>query len=176
MRELARITLSSLTHFAKESTIIDMKHRFMEMLVRPMHRRVAIPGIPFSVQASDDETGGFTDQMPKPIFSLLLHKDVEEHVRHGGALGVTALVLSAPYSVPSWLPQMLMDIAAYEEDLMTSVRDTVHHRLSFFFFWNTNPATFQMAIWGVIICIIITIVNHQIDWLIMMASMLQHTN
>lgn len=36
--------------------------------------------------------------------------------RHAGVLGLSACVLSSPYDVPTWMPQLLMDLSAHLND------------------------------------------------------------
>ena len=36
--------------------------------------------------------------------------------RHSGVLGLAALVEACPYSVPEWLPEVLIEIAAHNHD------------------------------------------------------------
>lgn len=48
--------------------------------------------------------------------------------RHGGVLGLAALVRSSPYAVPAWLPAVLELLAAHAQDpfpLCTEVQATV---------------------------------------------------
>lgn len=36
--------------------------------------------------------------------------------RHAGVLGLSACILSSPYDVPTWMPQLLMDLSAHLND------------------------------------------------------------
>lgn len=36
--------------------------------------------------------------------------------RHAGVLGLGACVLSSPYDVPTWMPQLLMNLSAHLND------------------------------------------------------------
>lgn len=36
--------------------------------------------------------------------------------RHAGVLGLSACILSSPYDVPTWMPQILMDLSAHLND------------------------------------------------------------
>jgi len=36
--------------------------------------------------------------------------------RHAGVLGLSACILSSPYDVPTWMPQILMDLSAHLTD------------------------------------------------------------
>ena len=36
--------------------------------------------------------------------------------RHAGVLGLSAYILSSPYDVPTWMPQLLMDLSAHLND------------------------------------------------------------
>lgn len=36
--------------------------------------------------------------------------------RHAGVLGLSACILSSPYDVPIWMPQLLMDLSAHLND------------------------------------------------------------
>ncbi len=37
--------------------------------------------------------------------------------RHAGVLGLGACILSSPYDVPTWMPQLLMDLSAHLNDM-----------------------------------------------------------
>uniref|UniRef100_A0A158P870 Proteasome activator complex subunit 4 n=1 Tax=Angiostrongylus cantonensis TaxID=6313 RepID=A0A158P870_ANGCA len=51
--------------------------------------------------------------------------------RHGGVLGLSAVVLAAPYTVPSYLPDVLMRLCRFASDKQP-IRDTVKKTLSEF--------------------------------------------
>ncbi|VDM54378.1 unnamed protein product [Angiostrongylus costaricensis] len=51
--------------------------------------------------------------------------------RHGGVLGLSAIVLAAPYTVPSYLPDVLMRLCRFASDKQP-IRDTVKKTLSEF--------------------------------------------
>lgn len=36
--------------------------------------------------------------------------------RHAGVLGLSACILSSPYDVPDWMPQILMDLSDHLND------------------------------------------------------------
>lgn len=55
--------------------------------------------------------------------------------RHAGVLGMSALVLSQPYSVPGWMPSLLVELAAHAAD-PHPISETV--RTSFAEFWRTH--------------------------------------
>jgi len=57
----------------------------------------------------------------------------------GAALGLAALVRSSPYSIRSWLPDLLMDIAVFETDTNLGVRQTI--KKAFADFWRTHLGT-----------------------------------
>ncbi|VDL72706.1 unnamed protein product [Nippostrongylus brasiliensis] len=52
-------------------------------------------------------------------------------IRHGGVLGLSAIVLASPYSVPSYLPDVLMRLCRYASEKQP-IRDTVKRTLSEF--------------------------------------------
>ncbi|XP_053495926.1 proteasome activator complex subunit 4B isoform X1 [Ictalurus furcatus] len=51
--------------------------------------------------------------------------------RHAGVLGLSACVLSSPYDVPTWMPQLLMDLSAHLNDTQP-IEMTVKKTLSNF--------------------------------------------
>ncbi|KAI1887190.1 hypothetical protein AGOR_G00203600 [Albula goreensis] len=51
--------------------------------------------------------------------------------RHAGVLGVSACILSSPYDVPSWMPQLLMNLSAHLNDTQP-IEMTVKKTLSDF--------------------------------------------
>ncbi|XP_036438981.1 proteasome activator complex subunit 4A isoform X1 [Colossoma macropomum] len=51
--------------------------------------------------------------------------------RHAGVLGLSACILSSPYDVPTWMPQILMDLSAHLND-MQPIGMTVRKTLSDF--------------------------------------------
>lgn len=51
--------------------------------------------------------------------------------RHAGVLGLSACILSSPYDVPSWMPQILMDLSAHLNDTQP-IEMTVKKTLSDF--------------------------------------------
>ncbi|KJH41163.1 HEAT repeat protein [Dictyocaulus viviparus] len=58
-------------------------------------------------------------------------KSVDVVQRHGGVLGLSAIVLAAPYTVPSYLPDVLMRLCHFASDKQP-IRDTVKKTLSEF--------------------------------------------
>lgn len=52
-------------------------------------------------------------------------------IRHGGVLGFSAIVLASPYTVPSYLPDVLMRLCRYASEKQP-IRDTVKRTLSEF--------------------------------------------
>lgn len=54
--------------------------------------------------------------------------------RHSGVLGLAALVEACPYSVPEWLPEVLVEVALHNHD-------PAPIRVSFFgqYFWVITP-------------------------------------
>ncbi|KAF1771042.1 hypothetical protein GCK72_002867 [Caenorhabditis remanei] len=64
-------------------------------------------------------------------FSTAAHsKDLTQ--LHGGVLGLSAIILSFPYSVPTLLPEVLMTICRFATDKNATVRDAVKCTLSEF--------------------------------------------
>eukprot|EP01117_Protostelium_nocturnum_P014203 TRINITY_DN5382_c0_g1_i1.p1 TRINITY_DN5382_c0_g1~~TRINITY_DN5382_c0_g1_i1.p1 ORF type:complete len:1737 (-),score=731.81 TRINITY_DN5382_c0_g1_i1:169-5379(-) len=55
--------------------------------------------------------------------------------RHAGVLGLSALVLSCPYDVPKWMPELLSDLSTHINDPMP-LKETV--RSTFAEFWRTH--------------------------------------
>ncbi|MEQ2220323.1 Proteasome activator complex subunit 4A, partial [Ilyodon furcidens] len=51
--------------------------------------------------------------------------------RHAGVLGLSACILSSPYDVPTWMPQLLMDLSAHLNDTQP-IEMTVKKTLSNF--------------------------------------------
>lgn len=56
--------------------------------------------------------------MSAPLIVILIHCfPLEDLVRrHAGVLGLSACILSSPYDVPTWMPQLLMDLSAHLND------------------------------------------------------------
>jgi Domain of unknown function (DUF3437)/Proteasome-substrate-size regulator, mid region len=51
--------------------------------------------------------------------------DRRQRRRHAGVLGLAALVSSAPYSLPPWMPRALTLLACHADDAQASIRNTV---------------------------------------------------
>lgn len=47
--------------------------------------------------------------------------------RHAGVLGLSACILSSPYDVPTWMPQLLMDLSAHLNDTQPIEVQTAEH-------------------------------------------------
>lgn len=52
------------------------------------------------------------------ILLYLIHVHLSSDLvrRHAGVLGLSACILSSPYDVPTWMPQLLMDLSAHLND------------------------------------------------------------
>jgi len=55
--------------------------------------------------------------------------------RHGGVLGIAALIESRPYDIPEWMPSLLMTLSMYNCD-PSPIKETV--RNTFAEFWRTH--------------------------------------
>lgn len=51
-----------------------------------------------------------------PILTLHLCVCADLVRRHAGVLGLSACILSSPYDVPDWMPQILMDLSDHLND------------------------------------------------------------
>jgi len=56
--------------------------------------------------------------------------------RHGGVLGLCAVIGSSPYDIPYWMPELLSLLSSYSNDISTKVRESV--RQAFAEFWRTH--------------------------------------
>jgi len=101
VRELASNALRSMARLLGPVEIAQLSQRFFEILGNPPSQRRARAS---STKGSDKQ---------------------DESKRHGAMLGLAALVGSVPYSVPNWLPDLLVQTAAYEADPMPAVRTCV---------------------------------------------------
>lgn len=55
--------------------------------------------------------------MSAPLIVLIICFPLADLVRrHAGVLGLSACILSSPYDVPTWMPQLLMDLSAHLND------------------------------------------------------------
>lgn len=80
--------------------------------------------------------------------------------RHAGVLGLSACILSSPYDVPTWMPQLLMDLSAHLNDtqpievclitllIINMVRFTLYfqHSISESVYFIHNLCLFQMTV------------------------------
>jgi len=105
VRELARVSLASIATTLEPQHIQLLEERFTKLSSTPL---------PKSKQAESSEA---------------LCK------RHGGVLGLCGLILSCPYSIPLWLPQVLVRVAAHSSD-PAPIKDSVH--ATFAEFWRTH--------------------------------------
>jgi len=113
VRELASVCLSSLLHGEESSVVEALAPRFLSALGRLVRRR--------------DAKG---ESAP------------EERPRHGAALGLAALIRSEAYTVPGWLPPLLVNMAPYEEDAQSSVREAI--KRSFAEFHRTHQEAWEL--------------------------------
>jgi proteasome activator subunit 4 len=100
VRELACVSLTSLLRTADEEQVGGLKDRFLRMLGAPSRAKLTRSGSGAPAKEGVAE-------------------------RHGGALGLAALLNSRPYTVPRWVPALLMAAAAYDNDSMPNVRDCI---------------------------------------------------
>jgi hypothetical protein len=96
VREQACQTLSGLLKLLESDTSLSLAEKFRQQATTPIpHRRLSVAAPPQTPEA--------TDAMIK---------------RHGGVLGVGAVVLSMPYDLPQWMPTLLLDCASHISDPM----------------------------------------------------------
>jgi len=67
----------------------------------------------------------FLATLGKPVTRRTLKSAPEERIRHGAALGLSAIVQSATLTVPTWLPPLLVQLAPFEDDAQPSISETV---------------------------------------------------
>lgn len=72
--------------------------------------------------------------------------------RHAGVLGLSACILSSPYDVPTWMPQLLMDLSAHLNDTQPIEVCVITFILMFFFTLPNFPTTKPVQC-VVIICV-----------------------
>jgi len=60
--------------------------------------------------------------------------------RHGGVLGIASVILSFPYDVPAWMPDLLLRFAAFISDPMP-IKATV--KQTFMEFWRTHSDSWE---------------------------------
>uniref|UniRef100_A0A8C7M2N7 Proteasome activator subunit 4 n=1 Tax=Oncorhynchus kisutch TaxID=8019 RepID=A0A8C7M2N7_ONCKI len=64
--------------------------------------------------------------------------------RHAGVLGLSACILSSPYDVPTWMPQLLMDLSAHLNDTQPiEMRGTPNTRKTLSNFRRTHHDNWQ---------------------------------
>lgn len=62
--------------------------------------------------------------------------------RHAGVLGLSACVLSSPYDVPTWMPQLLMDLSAHLNDMQPIEVDLI---INSHFCLLRSPLSFNLS-------------------------------
>ena len=99
VRELAGTTLSGLIRGLSPSEAASLRRRFLQKAIEVFPTRNRRRRIDTTTTTVGPSTFGSTSSTP-----VLLPLPV----RHGAALSLQALVLSSPYDVPLWLPEVLM--------------------------------------------------------------------
>jgi len=101
VRQMAAITLSGFLKISKMEYSQKLIPQFQEKSLKKKH-----------VQSRD-----------KTVTSTYPGKDTTE--RHAGVLGLSAIALAFPYSVPDFIPDLLCFIAKFSNDNIQSIRETV---------------------------------------------------
>lgn len=84
----------------------------------------------------------FLATLGQPLRRRDLKNAPEERLRHGAALGLAAIVQSVTYTVPAWLPPLLVSLAPYEDDAHSSVKDAM--KKSFAEFHRTHQEAWEL--------------------------------
>lgn len=85
----------------KQNSLEVLKFMSVELWTSPELEVSAVPGRLLLIF--------FSDVGWCPVFADLVK-------RHAGVLGLSACILSSPYDVPTWMPQLLMDLSAHLND------------------------------------------------------------
>jgi len=105
-------------------------------------RELAKIALTSAIISTNANVGALADRFIKWADSLSLSKrkqvETSENVlqqRHGAIFGLCSLVLSCPYDVPQWMPELLVKLSTYINDpvpIKNTVKDTFSE------FWRTH--------------------------------------
>jgi len=112
VRQFAAISLSSLLRNVAVDTLNKLFQRFNQLAGKPLKR------------------GKATQLTPEQLSK-----------RHGGILGLSALINLSPYDVPTWLPPIVQHFVAFTNDpqpIAETVEKTIKN------FWRTHQDTWHI--------------------------------
>eukprot|EP00727_Mastigamoeba_balamuthi_P010640 m51a1_g6199 hypothetical protein (1944) ;mRNA; r:106776-114561 len=126
VREQACQTLSGLLKLLDSSKSLDLSRRFLAR---------ASAALPIRRVPANKAPQQLTPQQQQQLSDAVVG-------RHGGVLGIAAIVLSQPYDLPEWMPSLLLDCAAHISDPMP-IKATV--KRTFMEFWRTHSDMWEQV-------------------------------
>lgn len=130
---------SGLLEKALEITLTSLGDQQLE--VRELGR-VALSSL---IRSTNPEINSLIERFSKLVGSSSKRKQVgsgnEKLIiqQHSGILGLCALVNSFPYEIPSWMPEVLVQLANHSQD-PAPIKDSI--KSTFAEFWRTHQDTF----------------------------------
>jgi len=133
VREVASDAVAVLVRIGGEALVLGLRSKFAQWAKTPLPPKRVKAG-----QKGKKEGGGEEKEEGEEEAASRLQG---ERLRHAGVLGLAALVQANPYEVPSWMPEVLVQLANHVLD-PEPIRHTV--RKTFGEFWRTHQDAWPM--------------------------------